>query len=61
MALGTESTEFWVHLLLDFYQKDLKAQEAGQATQRESTLYRDMLDAINETKQQFWTYQKYFL
>lgn len=53
MALGTESTEFWVHLLLDFYQKDLKAQEAGQATQRESTLYRNMLDAINETKQQF--------
>lgn len=53
MVLGTESTEFWVHLLLDFYQKDLKAQEAGQATQRESTLHRDMLGAINESKQQF--------
>lgn len=50
MALGPE---FWVHLLLDFYQEDLKTQEAGWAAQRASTLYRNMLDAVNKTKQQF--------
>lgn len=28
---------------------------------REPTLYRNMLDAINETEQQFWPHQKYVL